>query len=211
MPRCGKLTVVLLLLIAMTFAPGCASYNPKDLKPLSNDALATMCVPLKSTGRLCSDDVKVYASILSSARTKFYFDRDICAKGYVIVQFTIANNSDSALVLDNSSIGVQTTSFSDISKLVGTSTCGRASAYGVGALLFFPLIIPAVVDGVRSSEANQRLAADLSMRCADICYIHPHSLKNHVIFVHRSAFRNEFEMTLVDNENQSSIIYGVKV
>ena len=38
-----------------------------------------------------------------------------------------------------------------------TSTAGRATAYGVGALFLWPLAVPAIVDGVRSHEANVKL------------------------------------------------------
>jgi hypothetical protein len=181
---------------------GCASYQPKDFKSLNYEPGATLCAQ-KSPQNANGANVKVYALALSSAKTKYYFDRDICAKGYKVVQFTIVNNSDRCFVLDNDNIGATTADSAQVANLVHTSTAGRAGGYALGSLLIFPLIIPAVVDGVKSSKANTQLDADFAARCAEICHIPAHATKNHVIFIHNGSFTRFFELSLVDREDDN--------
>jgi hypothetical protein len=117
-------------------------------------------------------------------------------------------------VLKNSHIEAVVANAEQVAQLVHTSTAGRATAWGLGALVFLPLAIPAVVDGVKSSEANQILDADFSAKCAQECPIPPRAIKNHVIFIHNHSFQSSFELTLVGKEKEeesSQLKYRVEL
>ena len=188
---------------------GCASYEPKALNHLGYEGEATVCT-LKSMTDTYGDHIKLYAAILSSSKVRSCFNRDIGSKGYKIVQFTIVNNSDKSFVLSNSNIGASIANPDQVAKLVHTSTAGRATGYTLGSLILWPLIIPAVVDGVKSSEANDQLDTDFSERCPEVCYIPAHATRNHVIFMPKHSFLNTFELVLLGKEEPDlKLIYNV--
>jgi hypothetical protein len=195
-----------LLLLSTLIGGGCASYTPAELRSLTADKTASVAVRVRASGPLKDADVKVYAAALSSPQVRAYFDRDIGGKGYRVVQFTIVNNSDRPLLLDNGDIGLPTADAAAVAALVKTSTAGRAGGYGLFALAFPLLVVPAVVDGVKSMEANAQLEADFAARCADVCIIPPRSMRNHVIFVRIASFQKMFELSLVDGDDAGSTI-----
>jgi hypothetical protein len=142
-----------------------------------------------------------------------YFDRNIYAKGYYTVQFTVENNSDYTLTLQNENISLPTASPDMIAALLHTSTGGRSAAYGAaGFILFAPLLIPAVVDGIKSSEANGLVDADIHDRAAAYRNIAPRQSREHIVFVNRHSFNGgDVELRLSVHENAATKFLDFKL
>ena len=66
----------------------------------------------------------------------------------------------------------------EVAKACHTSTAGRATAYGVAALVLWPFAIPAIVDGVKSHEANKELDKDFNEKNIEQMVINPHTTHN---------------------------------
>jgi hypothetical protein len=73
----------------------------------------------------------------------------------------------------------------EVAKECGFSTTGRATAYGVAGLFIWPFLIPAVVDGVGSSNANQKMQADYAYKEIKDGRIVANELRDGVVFVDR--------------------------
>ena len=179
------------LAIAGMLLTGCASYNARSLDLL----------PVAQTTS-SQDNVIVCAKAWNQAECKKYLDRDVIRKGYRPVQLCIQNNSDEPYLFALERLDMCCAPPEEVAPKVHTSTVGRAVGYGAAAWFTFGLLaIPAVVDGVKSANANEALDLDFSSKCARNQFICPHSHMNALLFVPTASFRNAFKLTLVNEQN----------
>jgi hypothetical protein len=98
-----------------------------------------------------------------------------------------------------------------VARLVHTNTAGRAAGWGAAGIFIWPLLIPAVVDGVGSSQANQKLNADYSSKGVTECVIQPYTMLSRVVFVPMSDYHGAFRLTLLDKETRGRLAYDVRL
>ena len=178
---------------ALIFLSGCASYNATALNTLSSEAVISSWSEKK--------DVLVVARAFNRAECKKYLDRDVLARGYQPVQLYIENNSDRNYIFSLNRVSLSVARPEEVAEKVHTSTVGRAAGYGAGALIFWPLAIPAVVDGVKSSQANEALDSDFSSKAARNQIILSHSNFNKLLFIPVSEYQPTFYITLIDEQS----------
>jgi hypothetical protein len=184
----NKFLIPLMVLLA-----GCASYRAAPLNSLSHEM-----VPSSETKK---SDLIVMAKTFNKADCARYLDRDVIAEGYRPIQLFIQNNSDTRYLFSLNRVSLSCARPEEVAEKVHTSTVGRATGYGVGALFLWPLAIPAVVDGVKSAKANDSLDIDFSAKAANDQTIQPHSYMNKLIFVPANEYQSTFTLTLVDQES----------
>ena len=179
---------------------GCAGYQAASLKRLSSEF---------------SPHAHTYKGISFSARRftdqdcKTYLGRDVIKAGYQPVQITIHNNSDRTLIFSTDSVSLPCVDASVVAKEVHTSTMSRALAWGIPGLFFWPLLIPAAVDSVGSSEANTQLDADFAGKALGEKLIMPSSTINGVIFIPVSEYHDKFSVTILDQDTREKIIFSL--
>ena len=98
----------------------------------------------------------------------------------------------------------------EVAEKCHTSTAGRAAGYGVAGLFLWPLLIPAVVDGVASSQANTNLDRDFNEKNLEQIVINPYATHSGVIFISNNEFQDSFFIRLVDKETKEKYEYYVK-
>jgi hypothetical protein len=178
-------------LLALTILlTGCASYNSQ---PLANAIFETAD---------SKQDVVAMAKTFDKADCKRYLDRDVIAEGYQPVQLYIQNNSDKNYIFSLNRMTIPYARAEEVADKVHTSTVGRAVGYGVAALFIWPFAIPAVVDGVKSAQANDNLDIDFSAKTARDQTIAPHSYFNKIVFVPQAEYQSTFSLTLIDQESK---------
>jgi len=150
---------IILVALSLVFLTGCASYNALPLNSMSSEVIDVTKPAMRT-------DVTIAAKALSRSECIRYFDRDVIEKGYLPVQLYIQNNTKNAYVFSLNRVSLSVARPEVVAAKVHTSTVGRAVGYGAGALLLWPLAIPAVVDGIKSARANQALDADFDAKCA---------------------------------------------
>jgi hypothetical protein len=173
---------------------GCASYDAQPLGSLSQDVL-------KSSQQDSNKNVFVSAKAFNRNDCKRFLDRDVLAKGYQPVQLCIQNNSDKSYSFSLSRINLSCVAPEVVSKKVHTSTVARAAGYGSAALVFLPMVIPAVIDGIKSEKANEALDDDFSSKAARDQTIQPHSRFNKLLFVPVYDYQSQFKIELVDQKD----------
>ena len=191
------------LLVALIFIgsiAGCAKDQPVSLPYLQPEFS-----PYSET----IDDVTLSVKVFSAGDSKRYFDRDVIAKGYQPIQITVNNDTDGYLLFSSQGISVPTIPAAEVAEKVHTSTVGRSAAYGVAGLFIWPLLIPAVVDGVGSSNANQELDRDFSAKAAGEVVIQPYATHNGIIFVPTSEYRDTFNIRLVERKTKKKYQFRV--
>ncbi len=193
---------VLTFIGALIFLSSCASYQAASLNTLASDAV-------HATSQR-QGDIVVVAKAFNKGDCKRYLDRDVIAEGYQPIQLYIENNGDKNYTFSLSRVGLPCAGPEEVAEKVHTSTVGRATGYGVGALFLWPLAIPAIVDGVKSSQANDALDIDFSSKAARDQIIQPHSYFNKLLFVPTNEYQPSFNMTLMDqNSNKKTITVRV--
>ncbi len=185
------------------FTTSCASYKSQPLQqPMYHEV---------DISKPSSEKVHIYAKKMTRAECIKYFDRDIINKGYYPVQLFIQNESANSYIFSLSRLSLPTARAEEVADKVHTSTVGRAVGYGVGSLFVWPLIIPAFVDGFKSSNANTALDQDFDNKVARDQLINEYSYFNKVLFIPKNDFKQSFEITLVETGSHKPITYCVSV
>jgi hypothetical protein len=197
-----RLTLYLILSSLALCGFGCASYKSTTMPILQAEF-----APYSAD----QNGVTVSCKAFSPSESKRYLGRDVQAKGYQPIQISVQNESKSYILLSPQSLNVPLAPPEDVARLVHTNTVGRAAGWGVAGLFIWPLLIPAVVDGVGSSQANQKLDADYSSKGVNETVIQPYTTLNRVVFVPKSEWNGGFRLTLLDKETRGKMVYEVRL
>ncbi len=200
-----KKQILYSVIAVLTVLSGCANYSAPPLNDFSSEVIYSRPVVENEE----ENGVLVIAKEFSRVDCKKFLDRDVLSKGYQPVQLSIQNNSDDSYSFSLSRVGLSCTSPEEVANTVHTSTVGRATGYGVGALFIWPLAIPAIVDGIKSSEANEALDHDFASKTARDQTILPHSHFNKLIFVPVHVYQAAFELTLLNLETGKAETFNI--
>ena len=184
---------------ALILLTGCASYNA-----------ATLSMLPKETAIQSTEDSNVLVSwkAFDKEDCRTYLDRDVISEGYIPVQMTIRNDSKDPMYFSPTNFSTPVSSPDEVAHKVHTSTGGRIAAWGIGGLIFFPLLIPAVVDGVGSANANDALDADYATKSVKEQTIQPHSVFNGIVFIPRQYANQKIEMFLVNQTTNQKVAFS---
>ena len=193
-----SISTIILLTAALA---SCASYSASPL-----------CKPYPDLVQSAPQSSGV--SVVSKAFTKQdcdkFLDRDVISEGYQPVQLFIQNSSENTYIFSLNRIGLPIARPEEVAEKVHTSTAGRAAGYGAAAVLTCGLFaIPAIVDGVKSSNANTALDNDFAAKAARDQVIFPHSHMNAIIFVPVGAYQDSYTLTLIDQGSNRPKIFNI--
>ena len=179
----------------------CASYRPDSLARL-DAGFAPYAEEI--------DQVTVAAKKLTTAESKKYLDRDVIVKGYQPVQLSIDNRSAVTILFSPDRVSVPCAKPEDVARRVHTSTVGRVFAWGVPGLILWPFLIPAIIDGIGSSNANKDLDTDFAAKSLGQMAIEPKSFHEGLLFIPTEAFVSSFRVTLLERESKRELEFTVK-
>ena len=207
-----KNTLLPSILLLVSILSGCANYSASPLNSLSSQIIL-------ETSDIKNNDVIITAKIFNKSDCRKYLDRDVIKKGYQPIQIYIQNNSNKIYSFALDRISLPCARAKDVARKVHTSTAGRTAAYGVPALFLLPLAvlgapaqsaaIPAVVEGVKSTQANKALDRDFSAKTAMDQTIFPHTHLNKIIFVPVNDYQETFKITLIDHDSTEARHFNV--
>jgi hypothetical protein len=177
-------------IIGFAFLSGCARYKAQPLNKLATQ------IPSKN-----KQSILLTSRVFSKSDCKKFLGRNVIRKGYQPIHITITNNTNRYLNISKSNISLPCVSVMNVTKKVHTSTAGRAVGYGIASLIIWPMAIPAIVDGIGSSQANQKLDQDFLNK--ELCdqVICPFNTITGLIFVPVEKFDSKFSITLVDAQS----------
>ncbi len=174
------------------------SLAERDIQKLSNFALYS----------LPNENVLMVSKVFDREDCNRYFDRNVLAKGYQPIQIQIHNNSKNNLVFSPNKINLPLAPAQEVARQVYTSTATRVTLYAVGSLVIPLLIVPAIVDGMKSQEANALLTQDFDKKTAKNEVIGARSSLNTIIFVPKHDFDHakDISITLIDSETGKPLV-----
>lgn len=189
---------------------------------LSITLLVSGCASYKA-GVLPSKDVFTYdnkqekngliavADILDAKETKRIFQFDLQSKGVQPVYIVIDNRSTQTYEFSKANLNKNALSSQEVSEKCKFSTVGRATTYGVIGLFIWPFLIPAVVDGVGSANANKKIEDDYAYKeINDKTRIAPNGMLTGIVFVEKMKPGENFDMRLLDVETSELALFSFK-
>ena len=180
--------LVALLVINCFILSGCATYSAGRLPSAE---LTTF------KNAQDQDGLKVAVKLFDARESKQIFGVSKVHELYQPVYIAIDNRTKNGYQFSKStSINKQSVPAEEVAKNCGFSTIGRATTYGVAGLFIWPLLIPAVVDGVGSAQANQKMESDYTYKEIKDDRIQSNGLLNGVIFVYKMKEGEEFAIRL---------------
>ena len=185
---------------ALLLLAGCANYSAS---PLSSLALGDAVFSTQDSGVLAS------SKIFNKKDCQTYLGRDVLAEGYIPVQLTIRNSSEDSMYLSTDNFNIPLALPDRVAGKVHTSTVGRVAAWGVGGLVLWPLLVPAIYDGIKSNEANRNLDQDYQYKALKQHIIQPQSILNSVVFIPKGEINQPIEMFLVNERTQEKTVFQV--
>lgn len=185
-----------LLFTSFMLLAGCASYEASMLTSLPAQS-AIQSRP--------NANVLVTWKIFDQQDSKIYLGRDLISEGYIPIQMTIRNNSADPMYLNPSNFSIPLPPINEVANKVHTSTAGRVVGWGAPGLLLWPLLIPAIYDGIKSKEANAALDADYLAKGIREQTIQPHSSFNGVLFLPKQMANQSLEMFLVNQRTNEKV------
>lgn len=185
-----KISLFLIAVTTLLFT-GCASYQANSLSALDPHYV-------KSYPEVEGVSIGCKAYTVDDCFT--YLDRNVIAQGYQPIQLTFQNNTNKHYSFSTRDLSLPTTNPNIVANTVHTSTAGRVTGYAVGGLFVWPLFIPAVVDGIKSSNANAALDRDFQEKSLQHLNIAPYSFSKTLIFVPKNQFAPVFNISLQDQE-----------
>jgi hypothetical protein len=187
-----------IVLVAAIFVVSCASYKAVPIPKLQ---------PEFAINAQKQNDVLVAVHVFTVDDCRRYFDYDIIGGGYQPIQIAVDNQSKEILLLSKDGISQPSVPPEEVAHKCHRSTVGRATAYGVGALFLWPLAIPAVVDGVKSSNANTRMDTDFAAKGFQDTVIQPFNNISGIIFVPTTECRPDLTINLINRETRDKISF----
>lgn len=169
-----------LIICLGTLLSSCASYRATELSAL-DPVFVKECDNAEGLAVGCKE--------FGDRDCDTYLDRDVRRKGYHAIQLTFQNASDKCYKFSTDNMSIPVAKVDEVAGMVHTSTLGRM-------LLFAPLVLPAIVDGVLSSNANTRLDDDFSRKAKGSFTIEPHSFKKTVVFIPHDRYEPSFDLIL---------------
>jgi len=182
---------------------GCASYRATALNNPPEMILSSPACK--------SNEIFIAAKKYTMHDCNKYLDRDVIANGFQPIQLYIQNNTNRSYIFSSSRVSLPCANSYEVANRVHTSTVGRAAGYGVASLVLWPLIIPAIVDGVKSANANDALDRDFFIKTASDQMINPYSYFNKIIFVPKTQYCSTFNITLIDVSSNQPVVFNVTV
>jgi len=156
-------------------------------------------------------NILIAAKAFNKVDCKKYLDRDLLAKGYQPVQIIIKNDSNKTFIFSPDQVNLPCARIEEVVERVHTSTVGRATGYGTAAVLTSGLFaIPAIIDGVKSSNANKALDSDYFAKAAKRQILPPNTKLNGVLFIPLERYTNSFKITLTEEGNHKSQQFLIK-
>ena len=187
-----KTLLIIPIVAVLIFFTGCASYQSSTLSALE---------PKYHSKELESDGMIVGCKAFTTQDCHTYLDRDVLKEGYQPIQLTFQNTSNKTFIFDAAGLSVASVDPHIVAKSVHTSTIGRVAGYSAGGLFFPILFIPAIVDGIASSNANSALDVDYTTKARQQLMISPNSFEKTLVFIQKMQIAPVIELDLLEKDS----------
>lgn len=189
------------MLLFCFIVSGCASYRSARLP--SSDVTSF-------SNYQDQDALKVAVKFFDARESKKLFGVKKLYQHYQPVYIAIDNRTTNSYEFKKRDLNKQCSPAEEVAQTCGFSTVGRATSYGVAGLFIWPLLIPAVVDGVGSSQANTKMEDDYMYKEIKDERIPPNGLLNGVVFLEKMKDGEELAVRLRNIEGAEIKLFSFR-
>ena len=176
-------------------------------RPKTPPFLGSIAEPFKDKG------VHIRAKAYTKKESKMYLSRNLLSRGYQPVQLTIQNNTAHGYLLSNHGVDIPNASAKQVAFRVTSSAIPRSIAFKVAGLIFWPFLIPGVIDSILTFKSHMHLQHDFYAKSikdrGEILL--PFSTVHRIIFIPRDEFSPDFTLYLEDTESRFMRPFAVSV
>ncbi len=145
--------------------------------------------------------------VLNSNDCKKYFNAGtITKKGYQPIQVTFTNNSKYSIAISPASFSFRCAHAQDVAMNLHRNSIARGVGFGLGALIFTPLIIPALTQSLGAAQYNEDMDIDFEKKSFKNQVVPPYTTVDGVVFAECGQFSRDFTLTVKDIQKKDSLI-----
>lgn len=142
---------------------------------------------------------------------KYFNTTSLNKKGYLPIQITFTNNSNKSIAVSPDSFSFRCANAQDIATLLHRNGLMRGICFTFGSLIFLPLIIPALVQGIGADNYNYQMDIDFSNKSFENQVVPPFTVVDGIIFASKNQFTRNFTLIVKDvSKNNSFILHPNK-
>lgn len=195
----GKRIIAGMMITIAVMSSGCATYKvhnlpTRDVYNLSN--------------RQEKEGVIVAVKFFEPDEIKKIFGTDTLKNGIEPVYIIIDNRSSNTYSFSKARINKTTIPAEVVAERCGFRTAARMTRWGLPAVAIWPLLIPAVVDGVGSSKANKQMAEDYAYKEIRDQRILPDGMLNGCVFIDRMKPGEYFDIRIQAIESDKGLLFS---
>lgn len=176
---------IVLTLTGMCFLG--TQYHPRE--PLAMQTLETP---------FTTNQVSAHAKYLSPQESQRFLKKDLAHWGYQSIWITIQNDTEQSYLLAEDGLDLPHVSSGDVALRVTSSAIPRSIALKIAGFLFWPFIIPSVIDTILTAKAYFDMRSSFyakSIKEIDEELL-PYSTVHRIIFVSQNQSVDEFTLYL---------------
>ena len=194
--KINKITLLFLSCALMIHSVGYARYKAAPLRKMYQRIDI-------STQESISFDYR----ILNCDDCKKYFNaKSIAKKGYQPIQVTFTNNSKYSIAISPASFSFRCAHAQDVAMNLHRNSIARGVGFGLGALIFTPLIIPALTQSLTAARYNEDMDIDFEKKSFKNQVVPPYTTVDGIVFAERGQFNRDFTLTVKDIHRKDSLI-----
>jgi hypothetical protein len=183
----NKKATMIFALIGMSFSMVYSRYKAAPLKNIRTI--------YKNIYDLKDESLSFTYEIFNANDCKKYFNsKSIMKKGYQPVQIKFTNNSKDHVVVSPHNFSFRCADFQDVANSLHRDGMARGIGFGLGALWFFPLLFPALIQGLGANDYNQDMDFDFEMKALKNQIVQPYTTVEGVIFGSYNEFSKNFSL-----------------
>lgn len=145
-------------------------------------------------------NIVVTAKTFTPEDSKFLLGHDLISRGVVPVQVNIQNNTPNSYSLCASSVDLPHIDPKKVAFKVSKSAIPRAIGWKILSFIFWPLMIPSTIDGLRVYAHHKHLKKDYHAKSlkenGEI--VSPYSTFHRILFVPKESVKETFAVTVID-------------
>lgn len=194
-----KTMIIGVIIVLTVMSGGCATYKTyslptSDIYNLSN--------------RQEKGGVIVGIKFFEPRELKAIFGTNTLKKGIEPVYIIIDNKSSNTYIFSRRRINRTIIPVDIVVQRCGFHTLARASRWGIPGAVLWPLLVPAVIDGISSSETNKKMASDYEYKEIKDGRIFPGTVLNGCVFIDTIKSGEEFNIRIQDIEDNEILLFS---
>jgi len=170
-------------------------------------------VPLtkQENGSVSSKGVTIEAKVMSRAESNQTLGRALQKWEIIPVQVKIQNNTKESYSLSADGVDLPHVTSGDVAMSVTSSSIPRSIALKVAGFLFWPFIIPSMIDSIITFKSHVDMRSDFYARSikAEGEDILPYSTVERVLFVPKGKWADEFTLQLHDLHSNKNTPFSI--